>query len=100
MASFEKTYGRELLGDELSCLSFWLLADEQQKGWLDAEELTPLMKAFKFNQLFHDGPLTADKLRKEFEFLLSSAPYELPWDGRGDLVRFDFIRSIFLERGL
>ena len=48
VASFEKTYGRELLGDELSCLSFWLLADEQQKGWLDAEELTPLMKAFKF----------------------------------------------------
>jgi hypothetical protein len=24
-ASYERTYGRELLSDELSCLSFWLL---------------------------------------------------------------------------
>ena len=52
VASFEKTYGRELLGDELSCLSFWLLADPERKGWLNVDELTPLMKAFKFTQLF------------------------------------------------
>lgn len=24
-ASYEKEYGRELLGDEISCLSFWLI---------------------------------------------------------------------------
>jgi len=27
-ASYEKTFGKELLGEELSCLSFWLIQDD------------------------------------------------------------------------
>jgi hypothetical protein len=27
-ASYEKTFGRELLGEELSCLTFWLIQDQ------------------------------------------------------------------------
>ena len=27
VASYEKTFGRELFGDELSCFTFWLIAD-------------------------------------------------------------------------
>ena len=38
-ASFEKTFGRTLLGDELSCLTFWRLADPNLKGWLSFREL-------------------------------------------------------------
>lgn len=45
-ASFEKTFGRELLGDELSCLSFWLIQDESKKGWLTLEEFKGLLYAF------------------------------------------------------
>jgi len=89
-----------LLGDELSCLSFWLLADPERKGWLNADELTPLMKAFKFEQLFRTGPLSVGKLRQEFEFNLADNPYELREDVDEDVVRFNFIRDIFLERGL
>ena len=53
-SSYEKTFGRELLGDELSCLSFWLLADKEQKGWLSLGEVAPLLKAFKFDYILNE----------------------------------------------
>ena len=54
-ASFEKSFGRELLGDELSCLCFWLIVDEQRKGWLTLKEFKELLYAFKFDNLFYDS---------------------------------------------
>ena len=53
-ASYEKTFGRELLGDELSCFSFWLIQDKSQKGWLTLDEFRQLLHAFKFQYLFVD----------------------------------------------
>lgn len=38
-SSYEKTFGRTLLGDELSCLTFWQIADSKKKGWLSFREL-------------------------------------------------------------
>lgn len=37
VSSVEKTTGRNLLGDELSCLSFWLLLDTDNEGVLNYE---------------------------------------------------------------
>jgi hypothetical protein len=51
VASFEKTQGRSLLGEELSCLSFWLLQDEHLKGYLDFENLKELLYAFRFTNI-------------------------------------------------
>lgn len=115
-ASFEKTFGRELLGDELSCLSFWLIQDEARKGWLTLEELKGLLYAFKFSHLFvdqygkPDDVLTLQKLRREFKFNLSGKPGELLLPAKDSaeandvdshvIVRFDFLRDVFLERGL
>lgn len=51
VASFEKTKGRHLLGDELNCLSIWLLQDEAKKGYLEMDELFELMHAFRFTNI-------------------------------------------------
>jgi hypothetical protein len=53
-ASYEKTFGRELLGEELSCLTFWLIQDQSQKGWLSLDEFRQLLHALKFQYLFVD----------------------------------------------
>lgn len=75
-SSYEKTFGQTILGDELSALSFWLLADPNQKGWLSLQETMPLLKAFKFTHMFEDqfekpdDTLTLTKLKQEFKFNL------------------------------
>ena len=106
-SSYEKTFGQELLSEELSCLSFWLLADPNQKGWLSLQEAVPLLKAFKFSHLFEDqwgkadDNLTLTKLKQEFKFNLKGKQGELlEIDGGEPIIRFDFMRDIFLERGL
>ena len=115
-ASHEKEHGRELLGDELSCLSFWLIQDESQKGWLTLEEFKGMLYAFRFDHLFFDqygkpdDVLTMKKLKKEFKFNLQGKLGEILLPAQGTVeanekdkhafVRFDFIRDVFLERGL
>ena len=107
-SSYEKTFGQDLLSEELSCLSFWLLADPNQKGWLSLQEAVPLLKALKFTHMFEDqwgkpdDNLSVNKLKQEFKFNLKSKPGELyEFDGRDEaIIRFDLIRDIFLERGL
>ena len=77
-SSYEKSFGRELLGDELSCLSFWLITDENQKGWLDLNDTQKLLKSFKFDHLFIDDDgkpddiLTLQKIQEEFAFNLKN----------------------------
>lgn len=115
-ASFEKCFGRELLGDELSCLTFWLIADRERKGWMSLAEFKHLLRAFKFYNVFldQDGKwdsfLTVEKLQKEFAFNLLDKPHELlpkaikskdsGLTHKDTVIRFDFAREIFLERGL
>jgi hypothetical protein len=43
-----------LLGEELSCFSFWMVQDSAQKGWLTLDEFRQLLTAFKFQYLFED----------------------------------------------
>ena len=66
IASFEKTQGRYLLGDELACLSMWLLQDEKLKGFLEIPELLDLMHAFRFTNITNQ-----EEFLKEFEFELN-----------------------------
>lgn len=35
VSSFERTVGQELLADELTCLSLWLIEDEKRKGYFE-----------------------------------------------------------------
>jgi hypothetical protein len=53
VSSFERTLGQDLLADELSCLSFWLIEDTTRKGWLNLNELKPLMEVITFHLLNH-----------------------------------------------
>ena len=107
-ASYEKTFGRELLGDELTCLSFWLLQDTEKKGYLTLEELKNVLKCLKFTHLFEDpygypdDRLTFHKFKREFKFCLSDkvGEFKKVEDESSVIVRFDLIREIFLERGL
>ena len=94
-ASYEKTFGNTLLGDELSCLSFWLLHDQDRKGFLSLQESKPLFTSFKFPGEITDS-LAA--FRTEFKFQLSSKKREILEEE--PIVRFDFVRDTFLERGL
>ena len=104
-SSFEKSMGRTLLGEELSCFSFWLVQDTLKKGWLSLDEFRVLLKALKFQYLFEDEigqpdeVLNLKKLKNEFKFNLKDKFGELIHD-EDTIIRFDFIRDIFLERGL
>jgi hypothetical protein len=72
---------------------------------LSLDEFRVLLKALKFQYLFEDNIgrpdeiLTAKKLRKEFKFNLAGKIGELIHDDE-TIIRFDFVRDIFLERGL
>lgn len=105
-ASYEKTFGRDFLGEELSCFTFWTLCDVQEKGWMNLQEAERIFKALKFDQLFEDErglqtePLTIQKLKNEFKFNLQNKQGELIDDFGDTVIRFDFMRELFLERGL
>ena len=108
-SSYEKTYGREILGEELCCLHFWNLHDSDQKGWMTLKEAGVLLRAFKFDQLFLNEKghlvqedLTLKRLKEEFKFTLSQRSAELiqTEDPNDTIIRFDLVREIFLERGL
>lgn len=69
------------------------------------DEFRQLLKALKFQYLFEDEigkpdeVLTVKKLKKEFKFNLYDKKGEILED-EDTIIRFDFIRDIFLERGL
>lgn len=56
-SGYEKTFGRVLLGEELCCLSYWLLQDPSNKGYMTLGEFSGLLKTFKFG-----GNLVEDEL--------------------------------------
>jgi|DEB0MinimDraft_12_1074336.scaffolds.fasta_scaffold44039_2 hypothetical protein len=73
---------------------------------MSMQEASKLFKAFKFDDLFLDNSghdesnlLTAKKLKTEFKFLLQDKRGEL-LEGDDEMIRFDFVREVFLERGL
>ena len=105
-SSFEKTHGNDLLGEELSCFSFWMLHDTASKGWMTLAEVGKLLHTFKFDHLVTDEkgtstPLTLQAFEKEFEFNLRDKQKELLHLKENDsIIRFDLVRDIFLERGL
>jgi len=43
VSSYERFLGQELLADELSCLSYWLLVDEDKKGYFNLNEVEKLL---------------------------------------------------------
>ena len=79
-----------MFGDELSCLSFWLLLDEKKEGYLNLDQFSSLLYAFRFPSVDSE-----EAIRKEFKFELKE---EANWDPQ--VNRFDFARRIFLNRGL
>lgn len=79
--------------DELSCLSFWLIADTERKGWLSFKEAEWLMQAFRF-----ELPFTYNIVRRDFAFTNQKMKHE--YNQHSSIIRFDFVREIFLERGL
>jgi hypothetical protein len=100
VSSFERSLGQDILADEISCLSYWLVEDSQKKGYFSFKELIPLLHAFRFDT--HDGKLSLAAFKKEFKFLLLQNTGELKMDTQEEdvVVRFDLVRQIFLERGL
>ena len=91
LASFEKAVGRYLHGEELSALSFWLTQDVERKGSLDEETMTRLCHGLRFTDVN-----SWNTFRDEFAF--SIPDNELHADR--EVLRFDLIRQIFLDRGL
>lgn len=99
MSSYEKSFGRDLLGEELSALSFWLAFTK--KSALTFEEFSELLSALRFEVN------SMKEFKSEFSHVLFRD------GGHGELTsvkdeagestnvfRFDLARRIFLERGL
>lgn len=43
VSSYERALGQELLGDELACLSYWLIVDKDKKGYFEGSEVNELL---------------------------------------------------------
>ena len=67
VSSYERSLGQDLLGDELACLSYWLIEDAQKKGYFSLKEVIPLLEAFRFD--ITPG-YNLSNFKKEFRFLL------------------------------
>lgn len=91
IASYEKAKGRYLHGEELAALSFWLTQDVQQEGFLDVSAMKKLCHGLRFTDVQN-----WKTFRDEFAF---SIPDNELRTGN-EVLRFDLIRQIFLDRGL
>lgn len=111
VSSVERSTGREQLGEELSCLSFWL-AYTEESSIDDYSEFKGLMDAFRFAKLE-----TIRDFKIEFGSILhkEGGHGEMTQVGDGvmtkvgdgkeeeeksEVFRFDLARRIFLQRGL
>jgi hypothetical protein len=100
VASLERSMGRDLLAEEISCLSFWLAFTE--KSSLSFEEFSELLTVFRF-----EVPTMRD-FKSEFVHILHKdighgelTTVKREADGEAtNVFRFDLARRIFLERGL
>lgn len=94
VSSFERSLGQDILADELSCLSYWLIEDEQKKGYFSFKELIPLLHAFRFDTAPEGKPLSLAAFKKEFKFLLLQNTGEIKMDTPEDdvVIRFDLVR--------
>ena len=61
IASYEKSKGRYVHGEELSALSFWLMLDTEKKGTLDEERIIQLAHGLRYTNVNH-----FNGFRKEF----------------------------------
>jgi hypothetical protein len=68
VSSYERSIGQDILGDELACLSYWLLQDSQKKGYFKVNEIAPLLEAFKFD--VNPATFNLNAFKKEFKFSL------------------------------
>ena len=87
VASYEKSEGRFLLGEELSALAFWQLQDDNNDGHIDWEKTKQLMHAFRFDHIH-----TRAGFKKMFKDSI-----ENDVNKNSDVYRFDLIRRIFLD---
>ena len=94
VSSHEKSKGRTLHGEELSALAFWMYMDAQEKKGAMTEEsqVDKLMTALRF-----PGIKNFDRFRKEFQFSILPGEFKKT---RQDMLRFDLMRQIWLDRGL
>lgn len=69
VSSYERSLGQELLADELACLGYWLIEDEQKKGYFTIKDVAPLLEAFRFD--VNTSSYNLASFRKEFRFLLA-----------------------------
>ena len=91
LASFEKAVGRYLHGEELSALSFWLTQDVEREGSLDKDTMTRLCHGLRFTDVN-----SWNTFKDEFAFSIQ----ENELHENREVLRFDLIRQIFLDRGL
>lgn len=104
VSSLERSTGRDLLAEELSCLSLWL-AYSEKSSFDDYSEFKGIMEAFRFTDSAQLP--TAREFKREFAYLLhkEGGHGELSQvsDSKDDtttsglsIFRFDLVRRIFL----
>jgi hypothetical protein len=97
VSGFEEYNGQDLLSSEIAAYTYWNYFDKTSKGFMTVSEFIDLLKVFRISLT----PNLQD-LRKEFSFALSQFHGEFDRDIAENeaIVRFDFMRHIFLERNL
>jgi hypothetical protein len=97
VSGFEDYSGQELLASEIAAYTYWTSIDKDLKGYMSLKDFGEFMKIFRMAV-----PNREKEFKDEFKFALGFMQNEFDRDiSEADaIVRFDFMRHIFLERNL
>jgi len=97
VSGFEDYSGQELLASEIAAYTYWASIDKDLKGYMSLKDFGEFMKIFRMAV-----PVQEKEFKDEFKFALGFMQNEFDRDiGEADtIVRFDFMRHLFLERNL
>jgi len=97
VSGYEEFCGQDILASELAAYAYWVSIDKELKGYMSIKDFSDFMKIFRMAV-----PSNEKELTNEFKFALGFMHNEFDRDIResDSIVRFDFMRHIFLERNL
>jgi len=97
VSGFEDYTGQELLASEIAAYTYWASIDKDLKGYMSLKDFGEFMKIFRMAV-----PVQEKEFKDEFKFALGFMQNEFDRDiSEADtIVRFDFMRHLFLERNL
>lgn len=96
VAAYERSLGEELLAKQISAFNYFRWFDPEKRGWLGKQEFESVLTTLKFPKFEN-----LQEVKDYFSWTLQNLPDEFQgMDSNNLMVRFQFVKSIFLDYNL